>query len=168
MAHRLRDQLLASPGVSRALTAPEMLAFGRSVDPAQVDLAEYRQFCAERYARNTVFRNDHFELVVICWQPNQASSIHDHGRSHCLYVVVEGEMQEEMFTINSAGRPRRTAARSYRAGQITIAGPAEVHRIANHASSHLVTVHLYSPPLDDAVTNFTPVPTYKTADSSSA
>lgn len=165
MANRLRDQLLASPGASRALTAEEMLAFGRSVDPAQVDLSEYRQFCNERYARNTVFRNDHFELVVICWLPNQASSIHDHGRSYCLYVVVEGEMQEEMFVVNSAGRPRRQAARCYRRGEITIAGPADIHRIANTGGSDLVTVHLYSPPLDAAVTHFTPIPQYKTAGS---
>lgn len=168
MAHRLRDQLLASAGATRALTADEMLAFGRSVDPAQVDLSAYRCFTPERYARNTVFRNDHFELVVICWLPNQASSIHDHGRSHCLYIILEGEMQEEMFAVDSGGRPRRQVARCYRPGQITIAGPADVHRIANTGGSHLVTVHVYSPPLDAAVTNFTPIPHYKTADSSPA
>jgi len=163
MAHRLRDQLLASAAATRPLQPDEMVAFGGAVDLARLDLTGYREFCDTRYARNPVFRNEHFELVVICWRANQASSIHDHGRSHCLYVVVEGQMQEELFAVNDNGRPRRTRMRSFGRGETMIAAPADVHRIANIGGSELVTVHLYSPPLDEAVTNFTPIPEYKSS-----
>jgi predicted metal-dependent enzyme (double-stranded beta helix superfamily) len=161
MAHALRDRLLASPAAARPLGAEEILAFGRSIDLACLDLGAYRQFTATRYARNTIHCSEHFELVAICWLPKQASSIHDHGRSHCLYVIVEGEMQEEMFVLDADGRPRRTQARNFGRGQITIAAPTDVHRIVNATSENLVTLHVYSPPLDDRVTNFTPIPTYK-------
>jgi len=161
MAHALRDRLLASPASHRPLRAEEILAFGRSVDLARLDLTSYRQFTPTRYARNSIHACEHFELVAICWLPKQASSIHDHGRSHCLYVIVEGEMQEEQFVLDDGGRPRRTQARQFGPGQITIAAPADVHRIVNATSENLVTLHLYSPPLDDNVTNFTPIPTYK-------
>jgi hypothetical protein len=36
-----------------------------------------------------------------------------------------------------------------------------VHRILNPGPGNLVTVHIYSPPLDAAVTNYTPIPTRK-------
>ena len=153
----------ASAAATRPLGPEEMLAFGRSVDLQQLDLTGYRQFSDTRYARNSIYRNEHFELVVICWRANQASSIHDHGRSHCLYVVVEGEMQEELFELNDNGRPRRARTRSFGASEVTIAAPADVHRICNIGGGELVTIHVYSPPLDEAVTNYTPIPEYKSS-----
>jgi predicted metal-dependent enzyme (double-stranded beta helix superfamily) len=161
MALVLRDRLLASPAASRPLDPSEMLAIARGVDLDRLDLAAHREFCDTRYARNTVFMNEHIELVVICWLAKQASSIHDHGRSQCLYLIVEGTMQEEMFELDAAGKPRRLRAREFTRGQITIAAPTDVHRICNVGADGLVTLHLYSPPLDEAVRNFTPIPTYR-------
>lgn len=160
MIHRLRDRILASPaGSERALERDEMLRLARSVDLASLDLGAYRVFDEERYARNTVLLNEHVELVVICWLQSQASSIHDHGRSNCLYLVTEGAMQEELFRIGADGKPERTAKRSFARGDITVAAPADVHRIVNTGPADLVTVHIYSPPLDSTVTNYTPIPT---------
>ena len=161
MARQLRDRIVASAAATRALDAHELLELARSVDLDRLDLSDYSEFCATRYARNSVFRNEHIELVVICWLAKQASSIHDHGRSNCLYLIVDGTMQEELFTLDAAGKPQRARARQFSRGQITIAAPQDVHRIVNCGDEHLVTVHLYSPPLDTAVTNYTPIPTYK-------
>lgn len=159
MALKLRDRIVASPaGTERALSREEMLALARTVDLAHFDLAPWRHFDECEYARNTIFLNEHVELVSICWLPDQASSIHDHGRSNCLYLIVEGEMQEEMFVLSGEGRPRRVQARSFGKAAITIAAPSDVHRIMNRGPAPLVTVHIYSPPLDEQVTNFTPKP----------
>lgn len=162
MAHRLRQRLLASPaGSHRALTRDEMLEFARSIDLDTLDVSQYRKFDEVRYARSTVLLDERVELVVICWLPEQASSIHDHGQSNCLYLVVEGEMQEELFVVNEEGRPRRAVARRFGRGDITFAAPSDIHRIANLGAGNLVTVHIYSPPLDETVTNYTPIPTYR-------
>lgn len=161
MVLKLRDRILASaPGTRRPMTGPEMIACAKGVDLATLDLAGYRQFRKERYARNTVFLNEHVELVVICWMAGQASSIHDHGVSNCLYLVVEGTMKEELFRVGSDGAPVAVRERFFAPGQITFAGPKDVHRIQNSGERELVTLHLYSPPLGEAVRNFTPVPTY--------
>jgi len=155
----LRHAVLASPaGSTRALTCDEMVALARDVDLDRLDLGDFRCFSEERYARNTVFLNEHVELVVICWMGGQASSIHDHGASNCLYLVVDGTMQEEKFRLDADGRPERTSRGSFVRGDITVAAPADVHRIVNPGDAGLVTVHLYSPPLDQRVTHFTPIP----------
>jgi cysteine dioxygenase len=155
----LRHAVLASPaGSRRALTPDEMTALARAVDLSRLDLGDFRRFSEERYARNTVFLNEHIELVVICWRGGQASSIHDHGASNCLYLIVEGAMQEELFRLDDDGHPERTAKRHFGPGEITVAAPTDVHRITNPGEGELVTIHLYSPPLDERVTNFTPIP----------
>lgn len=159
----LRDRILASKAVERPLSPTEMLEMARAIDLDRIDLGEYRRFCDTRYARNSVFINEHIELVVICWLAKQASSIHDHGRSHCLYLISEGTMQEEMFDLDAQGKPQRRRAREFTRGQITIAAPQDVHRIVNCGTDSLVTLHLYSPPLDEVVKNYTPIPTYKSA-----
>jgi len=155
----LRHAVLASPaGSTRALGRDEMLALARGVDLDRLEFGDFHRFTDERYARNTVFLNEYVELVVICWMGGQASSIHDHGASNCLYLVVDGTMQEEMFRLDADGRPERTSKRIYARGDITVAAPTDVHRIVNPGDGGLVTVHLYSPPLDQRVTNFTPIP----------
>ena len=46
-----------------------------------------RLFC--RYTRNLVDRgNGRYNLIVLCWDSGQGSSIHDHGDSHCFMKVL--------------------------------------------------------------------------------
>lgn len=159
MVIQLRDRILAGPaGRERALTRDEMVAFASAVDLGRLDLGKYRRFSKTCYARNRVVLNDHVELVVICWGPGQSSAIHDHGQSHCLYLVVEGEMHEERFRLNGSGEPEPTGERSYGRGDISVSAGHEIHRINNRTAAELVTVHIYSPPLGDAMKLFTPIP----------
>lgn len=160
MVEALRDRMLEGPGgVERPFTAEEMIALGRSVDES-FDCSNFSKFKCATYTRNRVHLNEHFELVVICWEPGQASSIHDHGRSNCLYRVLEGVMVEEQFELGPDGMPVPTQETSYGENEITLAPGHLIHRINNRADTHLVTLHIYSPPLDAAVTHYTPVPTY--------
>lgn len=136
---------------TRPLTADEMLSLARSVDLEQLDLGEYRGFDTCRYARNTVELNDAYELVVICWLPGQMSTIHDHGESNCLYLVVEGEMTEELYGDAAAldENPEPVRTRKFSRGDVTLAAASDVHRIRADGECHLITVHVYSPPLAD-------------------
>jgi len=158
MVLRFRDKILAGPAASRPLTRDEMHDLAKGVDLDELDLGGYRCFRDECYARNTVVATDHFELVVICWKPGQASAVHDHGKSHCLYLIVSGDMTEELYEKDGKGPPRKTRVRNWSRGTITISAGTDIHRIANHGSEPLTTIHIYSPPLGDSMTMFTPIP----------
>jgi len=159
MVLELRDRMLDGPGgTGRPLTRGEMIAYAKSVDVARFDSGGCDKFNETRYARNTVFENDQFELVLICWRPGQASAIHDHGKSYCLYLVLEGELREEMYEIDAEGVPVSTELRSWNTGEITVAAGDDVHQIRNDSGQNLRTLHIYSPPLRQTVKNFTPVP----------
>ena len=145
---RLRDRILSGPGgTERPLTPHEMLQFAAEVDLSKLELGEYESFRDEGYARNTVLRNDHLELVVIGWKAGQASTIHDHGESYCLYLVTGGTMTEEIYEAVENGRAQVVESRDWHRGDITLADGPTVHRVSNHTREDLVTVHLYSPPL---------------------
>jgi cysteine dioxygenase len=160
-----RDHFLRGPGgATRPLTAEEMLAWARSLDLSKLDVSDYRKFQEKCYKRNTVLLNEHMELVVICWLPGQMSAIHDHGRSNCLYVVCEGSMQEELFRLGPDGKPVAERKRRFSRGDVTLAGGKDVHRISNPTDRELVTVHVYSPPLDESAKMYTPIPTARAVD----
>ena len=151
--------MLEGPGgTDRPLTRDEMIAYAKSVDLSAFDCAGQTKFNEARYARNTVCETDHFELVLICWRPGQASAVHDHGRSNCLYLVIEGELEEELFELDESGEPRSVKVQQWQKGGITIAAGSDVHQIRNRSDRDLRTLHIYSPPLKQTVTNFTPVP----------
>ncbi|MHC4952477.1 MAG: cysteine dioxygenase [Planctomycetota bacterium] len=159
MVDRLRESMLQGPaGVDRPFTRDELLKLAQAVDLESLDLGDRRRFNEARYARNSVFENDQFELVVICWRPGQASAIHDHGQSLCLYLVVQGEFEERLYELDPDGEPRQTGARRWRRGDITISGGPDVHALHNEGPEDLVTIHIYSPPLRQTSKNFTPVP----------
>lgn len=51
-----------------------------------------------RYTRNLVDSgNGKFNLIVLCWTPDQGSSIHDHANAHCFAKVLEGSLDEVMY-----------------------------------------------------------------------
>ena len=125
-----------------------------------LDAGDYCKYQKRCYARNSVLLNERVELVVICWAAGQASSVHDHGRSNCLYLVAQGTMQEEIYLLED-GEPFRTEVRSWDRGEITVASGVTIHKISNPSDGDLFTIHIYSPPLGNSITNYTPLPTYE-------
>ena len=56
------------------------------------------KFILKRYTRNLVdCGNGKFNLMALCWNEQQGSSIHDHSNSHCFVKVLDGELREVMF-----------------------------------------------------------------------
>ncbi len=118
------------------------------------ELIESRtRFLDDQYARNLVLRTPHFELLVLCWRPGQASTIHDHAGSLNAIRVHAGELTSRVF------RPAEGAAPG--AGPVELVaeervGPGDglvgvdrggVHQLADSAGEPLITVHVYAPPL---------------------
>ena len=61
------------------------------------EIETYALFSDRRYARNLVYKNPAFEVMVMCWKNGQRSSIHDHSGSLGGLKILENELTECLF-----------------------------------------------------------------------
>jgi len=82
---------------------------------------------------------DH-DLWVISWLPGQSTGFHDHGASSGAFVVVTGSLEER--------RPGEQAQSIY-PGRGRSFGPEYAHDVGNGSLGPAISIHAYSPPLDE-------------------
>lgn len=135
----------------------------------------YAKFDRHRYTRNLVDEgNGKFNLMILCWNEAQGSSIHSHAGSHCFLKVMDGEAKEDKFDWPEHVRTSHQVTGSTEIEQhedqfhemkakeenvfcknqcAYICDDLGLHRVEN--PSHVnkaVTLHLYSPPFDECYT----------------
>ncbi|KAL4216662.1 Cysteine dioxygenase [Mactra antiquata] len=117
---------------------------------------KFAKFDKHRYTRNLVDEgNGKFNLMVLCWNEAQGSSIHSHANSHCLMKVLDGTVQEQLYDwpTESDGEHKMVPqhVNQYPRNQVAyINDDLGLHRVENPShSDKAVTLHLYSPPFDE-------------------
>jgi cysteine dioxygenase len=144
------DLLLKRLREMREPPALEVLdALLKQLTVTKEDLRPHMGFKTGTYARHRVFRNEFAELLVLCWRPGQRTPIHDHNGSYGAVRVCEGVMWETMFDLDETRTLFYKSAREWRPGEVTGADIPDIHQLGNPEVSgqHLVTLHLYAPPL---------------------
>ena len=111
-------------------------------------LADYIHFSDERYARNLVAHGPQFYALVLCWKPGQASPIHDHKGASCGVRVIEGTATETSYRWQD-GRLLPDRVTTMQAGEVCGSFDDDIHEIRNNGDGDLVTLHVYSPYLDN-------------------
>ncbi len=61
------------------------------------DIHRHTAFSDKKYARNLVCKTDRYEIMVMCWNAGQRSSIHDHAGSLGGLKILHGELTESLF-----------------------------------------------------------------------
>ena len=51
-----------------------------------------------------VYQNDKFEIYVICWSNNCLSLIHNHPQRGCLMKILDGILEEELYSHPTLGK----------------------------------------------------------------
>jgi cysteine dioxygenase len=139
----------------------EPLRYFLEKTPVDVDsLAPYLTWDRQHYTRNLIDRTPLYELMAICWEMGQASSVHNHRDQNCWMAVPMGRLQVENFHLvrqDIAGgtcclEPLNTV-------EMNIAHPCAVdpsdpvHRVVNprEFNQRAVSLHVYSRPFDTCV-----------------
>ena len=95
------------------------------------------------YHRKQIFSNSDFEIILITWNVNQQSLIHDHADNGCYMLLLQGNLQEEIYKENKIIKTSTLTPSniSY------IDNSIGFHKILNPSSSEIaVSLHIYSPP----------------------
>ena len=138
----------------------EVIHFLQTTAVAPESLSPYLTWDRQHYTRNLIDKTPLYELVAICWEVGQASSIHNHREQNCWMAVPIGRLRVENYrTISqdlAAGtceletadtvemNPRRPCA----------VDPLEpVHRVYNprEFNQRAVSLHVYSRPFETCV-----------------
>ena len=113
------------------------------------EIKTHIKFSRRRYARNLVHKSDEFEIMIMCWNSGQRSSIHDHAGSLGGLKVLQGELTESLFAKAPNGMIKSLSSSDYGAGAIRVEETSLIHQISNLQgdSGQAISVHVYLPPL---------------------
>lgn len=118
-----------------------------------VDWHEYAKFDPHKYTRNLVsLGNGKYNLMILCWNESQGSSIHDHSNSHCFMKVLNGSVKESLFSWPETKKSqlKLLEEKEYNVNEVAyINDSVGIHQVENPSHTDgAVTLHLYCPPFD--------------------
>jgi len=128
------------------------------VDPDS--LARYLTWDRQHYTRNLIDKTPLYELIAICWEIGQASSVHNHKDQNCWMAAPIGRLHVENFHLVSqdldAGKCvlETTDTVEMRPDQPCAVDPFDpVHRVVNSRefNERAVSLHVYSRPFDSCI-----------------
>ena len=64
-------------------------------------LAKYSHFNEKTFARNMIYKNPDFQILLICWSPGQLAPIHGHEGEKCWFKVLSGTLEICNYTLES-------------------------------------------------------------------
>jgi cysteine dioxygenase len=131
------------------------------VNPVNADsLAPYLTWDRQHYTRNLIDKNALYELIAVCWEIGQASSIHNHRDQNCWMAVPIGRLLVENYHVVHQDIPAgKSAIQSTEIVEMNVEHPCAVdplepvHRVINPSefNQRAVSLHVYSRPFDTCV-----------------
>ena len=96
----------------------QIIRFLESAPVASDTLTPYLTWDRQHYTRNLIDKTPLYELVAICWEVGQASSVHNHREQNCWMAVPIGRLRVENYRTIAAGpRPGHLQTRDHRHGR---------------------------------------------------
>jgi cysteine dioxygenase len=123
-------------------------------------LAPYLTWDRQHYTRNLIDKTPLYELIAICWEVGQASSVHNHRDQNCWMAVPIGRLLVENYRVVfqqiEEGRCELETAGTVEMNPMhpCAVDPLEpVHRVLNprEFNQRAVSLHVYSRPFDSCV-----------------
>ena len=138
----------------------QIIHFLEKTQVASDSLTQYLTWDRQHYTRNLVDKTSLYELVAICWEVGQASSVHNHRDQNCWMAVPIGKLLVQNYRVVSQSleegtcqlEPAETVEMN--PTQPCAVNPLEpAHRVFNprEFNQKAVSMHVYSRPFDTCV-----------------
>jgi predicted metal-dependent enzyme (double-stranded beta helix superfamily) len=123
-------------------------------------LVPYLTWDRQHYTRNLIDRTRLYELMAICWEVGQASSVHNHRDQNCWMAVPMGRLRVENFHLIAQDLERGSCQLEplntveMNLDEPCAVDPADpVHRVVNprEFNQRAVSLHVYSRPFDTCI-----------------
>jgi hypothetical protein len=133
---------------------------------ARTALHAHARFGAEGCQRQTLFRDADLEILLLCWEPGQATPVHDHDGQSGWLTVLDGRLVSHEFERVGGPehlshvrresplgpgslvlRPRGSHRLEPGVTVCEAAAPETIHRVGSDGGRAL-SLHVYTRPLD--------------------
>jgi cysteine dioxygenase len=123
-------------------------------------LAPYLTWDRQHYTRNLIDKTPLYELVAICWEVGQSSSVHNHREQNCWMAAPLGRLLVENYRVIAQDVERGTCQlETAETMEMNFRRPCAVdplepvHRVYNprEYNQRAVSLHVYSRPFDTCV-----------------
>jgi len=123
-------------------------------------LTPYLTWDRQHYTRNLIDKTPLYELLAICWEVGQISSVHNHRDQNCWMAVPIGRLLVENFhVVHQDIAQGKSTITSTETVEMNVSHPcavdplAPVHRVLNprEFNQRAVSLHVYSRPFDTCV-----------------
>lgn len=138
----------------------QILAFLESTTVMFHTLSPYLTWDSQHYTRNLIDKTPLYEMIAICWEVGQGSSVHNHRDQNCWMAVPIGRLLVGNYRVIAQdlekGKCRLETAETLEmnATHPCAVDPKEpVHRVYNprEFNQRAVSLHVYSRPFDTCV-----------------
>ena len=134
------DKRMAREAGTTLIAAPEELADIVSRFASSDGWIHKVRLRAEGRWYERLYHGPDYDIWAISWLPGQSTGFHDHGASSGAFVVATGILEEhrpdERRSVIHPGKPRSF-------------GPNYTHDVRNVSLAPAISIHAYSPPLDE-------------------
>ncbi|MBH51191.1 MAG: cysteine dioxygenase family protein [Candidatus Neomarinimicrobiota bacterium] len=113
------------------------------------EIEDYVKFSDKKYTRHLVYKDDNFELLLMCWKSGQKAPIHGHEGEKCFMRVERGALQFTNYNLISTDPLTLTRIESLKGEVGFLDGPADVHSVENIYDEDSITFHIYAKPYNE-------------------
>ena len=110
------------------------------------NLNNYVHFKDEKYCRNLIYKEDDFEILLVCWKAGQVAPIHGHEGEKCWMRVESGALRVSNYLLQSLDPLTLNMTEQIKGESGHLYGPAEIHSVENVYSEDAVSLHVYAKP----------------------
>lgn len=102
----------------------------------------------EHYTRNSIIKNETYELLLICFEAGQDSPIHDYDSKEAWIHILRGNLKEEKYKKLDDETLERVSTVTLTPNDFSyMSGYVGLHRYINTFEGRTVSLHLYVNPL---------------------
>lgn len=138
-------QTLQNSGVLRPAELRRLVLEAQVKQEDLMPWADFEHPVADSYGRKLVYKEDHFEIMVMSWLPGDFSGLHDHGFTQYGAVQVFGAAEHAVFHVEED--TIRTLARwMLQPGEAVSVSHSLVHQMGNPGQERFLSLHVYGTP----------------------
>ena len=136
--------------LTAALTENQQNTYHQIIRSVAIPEAAFEDFCSwseDCYTRNCIFENEKFELILLCWEKDQITPIHDHGGEECWVKVINGTLKETLYKQDSSGLTQLITNTSVKGTISYMIDFMGYHKLENISGQRAMSLHLYAKPI---------------------